>query len=93
MPDEFVWVVSVVDPLTKNLPDAPDEGAVKTTLTPETGLSPESTTVTLGGTYTLLIGRLCGVVFAFANMLTAAPLKLVSEKLTVVSPGAVAETL
>jgi hypothetical protein len=93
MPEEFVVAVVVVVPFA-NVPLAPALGAVKVTLTPETGLPPLSFTVACKAVANaVLIVALCGVP-AVAVMLAAAPAVLVSEKLAVgVTPTAAALTV
>ena len=93
MPDAFVATVMVAV-LLLNVPDAPAPGAVKVTLTPDTGLFPASLTVTASAlAKVVLIGVLCGVVPALAVIDDPAPAVLVSEKLTVVRPVAAAVTV
>ncbi len=60
-------------------PDAPEAGAVKTTLTPETTLPELSFTVTASGAKAVLMVTDCGVVPAFVVMEPGAPALLVSE--------------
>jgi hypothetical protein len=92
-PEALVGTVIVAVVLLK-VPDAPDPGAVNVTFTPETGLLPESFTVTERALVNaVLIVVDCGVVPAFAVIEEAAPTVLVSEKFTVVKPDAVAVTL
>jgi hypothetical protein len=92
-PDAFVATV-IIRVLLLKIPDAPVEGAVKVTLTPDTGLLPESFTVTASAfAKAVLIAADCGVVPAFAVIEEGAPTVFVSEKLTVVSPVAAAVTL
>jgi hypothetical protein len=92
-PEAFVATVIVVV-LLLNLPDAFDPGAVNVTFTPDTGLLPISFTVTANGLVNVvLIAADCGVVPAFAVIEDAAPAVLVSVKLTVVKPDAVAVTV
>jgi len=83
----------VLAPLA-NVPLAPVVGAVKVTLTPETGLLLASLTVTarrFGNA--VLIEADCGVVPLLAVICVAVPGLLVSEKLTVGRPVAVADTV
>ena len=92
-PDAFVATVIVVVLLLK-MPDAAEPGDVNVTFTPDTGLLPASLMVTASAfAKAVLIVADCGVVPAFAVMLAAAPVVLVSEKLTVVSPVAAAVTV
>jgi len=92
-PEVFVATVMVVV-LLLNTPDAPDPGAVNVTFTPETGLLPASFTVTARGlANAVLMAADCGVVPAFAVIDPAAPVRLVSEKFTVVRPAAAAVTV
>ena len=92
-PDAFVVTVMVVELLLK-VPDAPVAGAVKTTLTPDSGLLPASFTVTASGfAKAVLMVADCGVVPALATIEAAAPAVLVSEKFTVVSPVDAADTV
>jgi len=92
-PEAFVGTMMVVVLLLK-APDAPDPGAVNVTLTPETGLLPASFTVTASGlANAALMAADCGVVPAFAVIDPAAPVRLVSEKFTVVSPAEAAVTV
>ena len=92
-PEALVATVMVAV-LLLNTPDAPEAGAVKITLTPDTGLLPASRTVTASGlAKAVLIAVLCGVVPALAVIVAAAPAVLVSEKFNVVRPVAAAVTL
>jgi hypothetical protein len=92
-PDALVGTVIVTVVLLK-VPDAPDPGAVNVTFTPETGLLPESFTVTAKAfVKAVLMAVDCGVVPALAVIEDAAPAVLVSEKFTVVRPDAAAVTL
>jgi hypothetical protein len=80
--------------LLPNVPPAPVEGAVKVTLTPETGLLNESFTVTASAlANTAFTSADCGVVPALAVMELAAPAALVRLKFTAVKPAADADTL
>jgi hypothetical protein len=77
-----------------NAPEAPEPGAVNVTFTPDTGLLPASFTVTARAlAKAVLIVADCGVVPAFAVIDPAAPVRLVSEKFTVVTPVAAAVTV
>ena len=92
-PEALVATVMVAVALLKT-PDAPEAGAVKMTLTPDTGLLPASFTVTASGlANAVLIVALCGVVPALAVIDAAPPAVLVSEKFNVVRPVAAAVTL
>jgi hypothetical protein len=93
-PDPFVATVMVAV-LLLNTPEAPAPGAVNVTLTPETGLLPASFTVTASAlAKAVLIVADCGVVPAFAVIVTAVPAVFVSEKLAGVgTPETVAATL
>ncbi len=92
-PEAFVATV-IVAVLLLNLPDAPDPGAVNVTLTPETGLLLASFTVTARAFAKAVLTAVdCGVEPAFTVINAAAPALLVSEKLTAVSPAAVAVTV
>ena len=72
----------------------PAPGAVNVTLTPDTGLPPESFTVTASAFANAVeIVADCGVVPAFAAIDAAAPAVLVSEKFTVVKPADAAVTV
>ncbi len=79
MPEEFVCTVMVAVVLLKR-PEAPVEGAVKTTLAPETALPELSFTVTASGLKAVLMVTFCGVVPAFVVMEPGAPAALVREK-------------
>ncbi len=84
----------IVAVLLLNKPEAPDEGAVNVTFTPDTGLLPASFTVTASALVkALLTLALCGVVPAFAVIDDAGPAVFVSEKFTVVRPLAPAVTV
>jgi hypothetical protein len=89
---EVLVVVVYEEPLT-NVPLAPVAGAVKVTLTPETGLPLLSCTVACSAVpNAVLIVALCGVP-AVAVTLAADPAVLVSEKVAaVVTPATVAVT-
>ena len=92
-PDPFVITVIVAVELL-NVPDAPADGAVNVTLTPDTGLFDASLTVTAKA----LVNAVptvadCGVVPAFAVIVEAVPVAFVNEKFTVVSPVAAAVTV
>ena len=92
MPDAFVATVTVAVLLLKT-PDAPLPGAVKVTLTPNTGLLPASLTLTASAFgKALLIAVVCGVVPAFAVIDDAVPTLFVNEKLAESAPAA-AETI
>ena len=92
-PEALVATV-IVAVLLLNVPEAPDPGAVKVTLTPDRGLLPPSFTVTATAfAKAVLIVADCGVVPGFAVIEEAAPALLVSEKLTVVNPAAAAVTV
>ena len=91
-PEPLVLTFAVVEPA--NVPLAPEDGAVKVTVTPETGFPPESSTVAANG--------LAKFVFTFAfwppppvaAILAAGPGIFVSEKLAgVATPATVAATL
>src|SRR5260370_31366927 len=91
-PEAFVATVMVVELLLKR-PLAPDAGAVNVTLNPATGLLPASFTVTASAfANAVLICADCGVVPAFAVIVEAAPVVLVSEKFTDVTPVPLAAT-
>jgi hypothetical protein len=92
-PEAFVATTIVAVPLL-NTPVAPVPGAVNVTFTPDTGLPPASFTVTARGfAKAVLIFADCGVVPAFAVIVAAAPVTLVSEKLAgVATPDTVAAT-
>ncbi len=79
IPEEFVCTVMVLLVLLKR-PEAPEAGAVKTTLAPETALPELSFTVTASGVKAVLIVTDCGVVPAFVVMEPGAPAVLVREK-------------
>ena len=85
-------VVTVTEPL--NVPLAPVPGAAKVTLTPLTGLLPESFTVACSGVVNAaLIVALCGVP-AVAAMLAADPAVFVRLKLAgVLTPATLAVTV
>src|SRR2546427_92877 len=85
-------VVAVLTPPAKE-PLGPLVGAVKVTVTPLTGLFPESFTVACNCVvYAVLTVALCGVP-PVAVILAAAPVRLVSEKFAgVATPDTVAET-
>jgi hypothetical protein len=92
-PEAFV-ATTIVAVLLLNTPDAPDPGAVNVTFTPGTGLLPASFTVTASAlAKAVLMATDCGVVPAFAVIDPAAPVRLVSEKFTVVSPAEAAVTV
>ena len=92
-PDAFVVTV-IVAVLLLNTPVAPEPGAVKVTLTPDTGLLPASRTVTAGAlANAVLMVADCGVVPGFAVIDEGAPALFVSEKFTVVRPVAAAVTV
>jgi len=92
-PDAFV-ATTMVAVLLLNLPDAPVPGAVNVTFTPAIGLLLASFTVTASAlAKAVLIVADWGVVPTFAVMEAAGPARLVSEKLTVVSPAAEAVTV
>ncbi len=78
MPEELVCTVMVAVVLLKR-PEAPVDGAVKTTLTPETTLPELSFTVTASGAKAVLIVTDCGVVPAFVVMEPGAPAVLARE--------------
>jgi hypothetical protein len=65
-PEALVATVIVVE--LENLPLAPELGAVKVTLTPESGLLPASFTVTAGALKAVNMVALCGVVPGFVVM-------------------------
>src|SRR4029077_9873883 len=93
MPDALVATVIVVVELLKR-PLAPVPGAVNVTFTPDTGLLPASFTVTDSAfANAVLMVADCGVVPAFAVMLLAAPVVLVSVKFPVVRPADAAVTV
>jgi thiamine transporter ThiT len=93
IPEAFVATV-IVAVLLLNTPDAPAPGAVNVTFTPETGLLPASFTVTASAFVNeVLMAADCGVVPAFAVIDPAAPVRLVSEKFTAVTPVAAAVTV
>jgi hypothetical protein len=84
----------IVAVLLLNTPEAPEPGAVNVTFTPEMGLLPASLTVTARAlAKAVLTAADCGVVPAFAVIDAAAPVRLVSEKFTEVSPVAAAVTV
>ena len=92
-PEPFVATVIVVV-LLLNVPDAPDEGAVKVTFTPDNGLLPASFTVTARATpKDVSIAAVCGVVPALAVIEAGVPAVFVNEKLMVVSLLAAAVTV
>jgi hypothetical protein len=92
-PDAFV-ATTIVAVLLLNTPEAPDAGAANVTFTPETGLLPASFTVTASAlANAVLMAADCGVVAAFAVIDAGAPVVLVREKFTVVSPVAAAVTV
>ncbi len=78
MPEEFVCTVMVAVVLLKR-PEAPVEGAVKTTLAPETALPELSFTVTASGVKAVLMVTFCGVVPALVAMEPGVPALLVRE--------------
>ena len=91
---EALVATTIVAVALLNVPEAPAPGAVNVTFTPETGLLPESRTVTARAlAKAVLTVADCGVVPAFAVIVEAAAAVLVSEKLTVVRPVAVAATV
>jgi hypothetical protein len=93
MPDALVATTIVLVVLLK-IPDTPELGAVKVTFTPDTGLLPESLTVTAKAfVKAVLMVADCGVVPAFAVIEDGVPAVLVKLKLTVVSPVAAAVTV
>lgn len=93
IPEEFVATVMVAVVLLK-IPDAPVAGAVNVTFTPESGLLPESLTVTATAFVKAVpTVAACGVVPALAVMEAAAAAVLVSEKLTAVRPDEAAVTV
>lgn len=93
MPEEFVGTVIVAALLLK-MPDAPEPGAVKTTLNPEIGLLRPSFTVTERAlAKAVLTVADCGVVPALAVMEAGAAVEFVSEKFTVVRPAETAVTV
>ena len=78
--------------LLPNTPEDPLAGAVKVTLTPDTGLPPASFTVTPRGVAKAVASAaLCGVAPAFA-VIADAPAVFVSEKLIEERPVAAALT-
>ncbi len=83
-PEAFVVTVIVFVALL-NVPDAPDDGAVNVTLTPDTGLLPASFTVTASA-FPNAVETVadCGVVPTFAVIEEGAPAVLLSEKFTAV---------
>ena len=79
-PVEPVCTVMVLVPLL-NVPDAPLAGAVKTTLTPDTGLPLLSVTFTANGLgKAVLMAALCGVEFAYGLMATGTGAALPTRK-------------
>jgi hypothetical protein len=77
-----------------NVAEAPDPGAEKMTFAPETGFDPESLTVTASAVPKAVPTVAdCGVVPAFAVAEVGLPAVLVREKLTAVSPDALAVTV
>lgn len=88
IPLAFVETV-IVAVLLLNFPLAPEPGAVKVTLTPETGLLDASSTVTASAfpnaVRTVVV---CGVVPTFGIIELAAPAVFVRLKFTVVKPAA-----
>lgn len=77
-----------------NVPDAPEAGAVKVTLAPDTGLLPKSFTVTAGALAKAVpTAADCGVVPESAAMDEGAPAVFDSEKFTVVRPASAAVTV
>ena len=91
-PLALVVAVVVAVPFA-NVPLAPLPGAVNVTVTPLTGLFPESVTVACSGAANaVLIAALCGVP-PVAVTLAAAPARLVSVKFAEVAPVALATTL
>ena len=83
-PEALVATVDVIE-LLPNRPDAPDDGAVNVTLTPDTGLFPASFTVTESAVAkAVLMAADCGVAPAFAVIEEGAPAVLLSEKFTAV---------
>jgi hypothetical protein len=80
MPLPFVLTVIVLE-LLLNVPLAPEDGAVKVTEKPGTGLLNESVTVTASGFgNAVLTVVICGVVPEFAAMELAAAGETVSVK-------------
>jgi hypothetical protein len=86
------FVVAVFTPPAK-VPLAPEAGGVKVTITPLTGLFPESVTVaTRGAANAALIVALCGVPLV-AVTFAAEPVVFVRTKFADVAPVALAATL
>ena len=93
VPDASVAAVMAVVLLPKP-PDAPLPGAVKVTLTPDTGLFPASLIVTERAfAKDVLIAALCGVVPAVADTEAAAPTVLFNKILTAARPVEAAVTV
>jgi hypothetical protein len=89
IPDALVTADGELSPV-----EAPDPGAAKFTVTPETGLPPRSFTVTASALENpVLIVADCGVDPALAVIEAAAPAVFVKVKLTEVSPAAEAVAL
>jgi hypothetical protein len=80
--------------LLLKVPEAPEPGAVNVTFTPDTGLLPASFTITASALAKAVFTAVdCGVVPAFGVIEVAAPVVLVSAKLTAVRLGAAAVTV
>ena len=79
MPEALVATV-IEAVLLPKMPDAPLPGAVNVTITPDTGLLPESLTVTARAfVNAVLTAALCGVVPGTAVIVEGAPAVFVSE--------------
>jgi hypothetical protein len=92
-PDALVATTIVAVPLL-NVPESATAGAVNVTFTPDTGLLPESSTVTASAfAKAVLTVALCGVVPGFAVIVEGVPAVLVNEKFTVVRPDAATVTV
>jgi hypothetical protein len=88
-PDALVTAAELLSPA-----EAPEPGAAKFTVTPETGLPPLSFTVTASAApKAVLTVALCGEAPPFAVIEAAAPAALVKLKLTDVRPAEEADTL
>ena len=91
-PEAFV-ATTIVAVLLLNMPDAPAPGAVNVTFTPDTGLLPESRTVTASAFAKAVLTTVdCGVVPALAVIVAGGPTMFVNAKLLVTGP-AVTNTL
>ena len=92
-PDALVATVIAVE-LLLNKPEAPLPGAVNATFTPDTGLLPESLTITARAfAKAVLIVALCGVDPGLAVIADAEPTAFISEKFTGVRPVEAAVTV